>query len=101
MKNPLLISFSRWLGLALMTAFAGSAHAEPVVIAVDGNDIYIDLGARDGVGAGTELELLHEVVVRDPRSGTTLRDHFALGTLAVVKSGDKVSVARASEGLGK
>ncbi|MBA3394799.1 MAG: hypothetical protein H0T89_19285 [Deltaproteobacteria bacterium] len=105
MKNPLLLSFSRWLGrslgLALVTAFAGAAHAEPVVLAVDGNDIYIDLGARDGVGAGTELELLHEVVVRDPRSGTTLRDHFALGTLAVVKSGDKVSVARASEGLGK
>ena len=77
------------------------AVAEPVVIAVDGKDIYIDLGARDGVGAGSELELLHEVVVRDPRSGTTLRDRFALGTLAVVKSGDHLSVARADDELAK
>ena len=38
------------------------AQAEPVVLAVDGKDIYVDLGANDGVGAGSELELLHEVV---------------------------------------
>ena len=77
------------------------AHAEPVVVAVDGLDIYVDLGAKDGVGAGAELELLHEVVVRDPRTGTMLRDHFSLGTISVVKSGDKVSVARADDDLKK
>jgi hypothetical protein len=69
------------------------------VLAVDGADIYVDAGARDGVGAGSELELLHEVVVRDPRSGATLRDRFALGTLAVTRSGDRVSVARAGAEL--
>lgn len=77
------------------------AAAEPVVVAVDGADIYVDLGAKDGVGAGTELELLHEVIVRDPRTGTTLRDRFALGTLRVVKSGERLSVARADEVLQK
>jgi len=77
------------------------AAAEPIVVAVDGADIYVDLGAKDGVGAGAELELLHEVVVRDPRSGTTLRDHFSLGTISVVKSGEKVSVARADADLRK
>jgi len=77
------------------------AAAEPIVVAVDGADIYVDLGAKDGVGAGAELELLHEVVVRDPRSGTTLRDHFSLGTISVVKSGEKVSVARADDDLRK
>ena len=56
-------------------------RAEPVVLAVDGKDIYVDLGANDGVGAGSELELLHEVVARDPQTGATLRDRFALGTL--------------------
>jgi hypothetical protein len=77
------------------------AAAEPVVVAVDGADIYVDLGANDGVGAGAELELLHEVVVRDPRNGTTLRDRFALGTIRVVKSGEKLSIARADEVLKK
>lgn len=84
-----------------MLLVARVAAAEPVVLAVDGREIYVDLGAKDGVGAGAELELLHEVVVRDPRTGATLRDHFALGTLHVVKSGEHVSVARADDALKK
>lgn len=80
-------------------AVSAVASAEPTVLAVDGEDIYVDLGARDGVGAGTELELLHEVVAKDPRTGQTLRDRFALGTLAVVKSGERISVARGDRTL--
>jgi hypothetical protein len=68
---------------------------EPAVLAVDGDDIYVDLGANDGVGAGSELELQHEIAVKDPRTGATLRDRFALGTMIVAKSGDKISVAHA------
>lgn len=78
---------------------ATSAQAEPVVLAVDGKDIYVDLGAKDGVGAGSELELLHEVAARDPKSGTMLRDRFALGVITVVKSGNAVSVATADPAL--
>jgi hypothetical protein len=80
---------------------ASVAVADPVVLAVDGADIYVDLGAKDGVGAGAELELLHEVVVRDPATGATLRDHFPLGSLTVAKSGTKVSVAHADDELRK
>jgi len=87
--------------LAIMSIASSTAHAEPVVLAVEGKDIYVDLGAKDGVGAGSELELMHEVVARDPRSGSTLRDRFALGTITVVKSGAAVSVARADETLAK
>lgn len=85
----------------LVVLAASSASAEPVVVAIEGKDIYVDLGAKDGVGAGSELELLHEVVARDPRNGSTLRDRFALGTLTVVKSGNAVSVARADDALAK
>ena len=77
------------------------ASAEPVVLAVDGADIYVDLGAKDGVGAGTELALLHVVIAKDPRTGKTLEDSFSLGTLQVVKSGDKLSVAHADAALAK
>ncbi len=93
-----------WLSLSLLAIVlvtTGTAAADPVVLAIDGDSIYVDLGARDGVGAGTRLELLHEVTVRDPRSGQTLRDHFALGRLEVVKSGDKISVAHAGKKLAK
>jgi hypothetical protein len=89
------------IALLLVAALAGAAAAEPVVLAVDGKDIYIDLGAKDGVGAGSELALLHAIVARDPRSGNTLRDWFALGTLTVVKSGNSISVAVAEPDLAK
>ena len=80
------------------TAIADDDH---VVLAIDGKDIYVDLGAQDGVGAGSELELLHEIVVRDPKNGATLRDRFDLGTMTVVKSGAILSVARADDELAK
>ncbi|MBL9018834.1 MAG: hypothetical protein JNL83_31900 [Myxococcales bacterium] len=92
------------LGLVIVAlALAGTAHAD-VVLAVDKGevvDIYVDLGARDGVGAGTQLELLHEVVAKDPRTGATLKDSFSLGTLEVTKAGDRLCVARAEPELAK
>lgn len=94
MRKPFVIA-------ALLVASLGrSAHAD-IVLAVDGGDIYVDMGARDGVGAGTQLELMHKVVVKDPRSGKTLEDSFALGTLEVAKAGDKLCVAHADPELAK
>ncbi len=81
-----------FLIITLLTATAG---ADPTVLAVDGKDIYVELGAKDGVGTGSELELLHEIIAKDPTTGTTLHDQFALGTIIVAKSGDGVSVAHA------
>jgi hypothetical protein len=96
MKASLVITCTIVLG-----ALALPAYAEPVVLAVDGKDIYVDLGAKDGVGAGSELELLHEVNARDPRTGATLKDRFSLGTMTVAKSGASISVAHADEALAK
>lgn len=89
-----------WI-ILIACSIARLAAAEPVVLAVDGPDVYVDLGAQDGVGTGAALELLHEVVAQDPRSGATLRDYFALGTITVVKSGDRLSIARAPAALAK
>jgi len=87
--------------VALVGWTAREAAADPVVLAVDKNVIYVEVGARDGVGAGTELELLHEVTVKDPRTGQVLRDRFALGTLTVIKSGDRISIARTDAALAR
>lgn len=89
------------LACAIAIAAPLSAAAEPVVLAVDKGSIYVELGARDGVGAGTELELLHEVVAKDPRTGQTLRDHFSLGTMTVLRSGDKISIASTDPDLAR
>lgn len=89
------------LATSAVVLTARLAAAEPTVIAVQGDDIYVELGARDGVGAGAELELLHEVVATDPSTGVKLKDRFAIGTLAVVKSGERISVARAEPDLAR
>lgn len=91
----------RILVISVVLLGAKVAAAEPVVLAVSGQDIYVDLGAKDGVGAGSELELLHEIVAKDPRNGATLRDRFALGTITVAKSGNAVSIAHADPDLAK
>jgi len=91
----------RTLLIVLLLAAPAYADSEPVVLAVDGKDIYINLGAKDGIGAGAQLELLHEVVATDPTTGKALHDRFALGTLAVARSGDGASLAHADEELAK
>jgi hypothetical protein len=72
-----------------------AADDRPVVLAVDGADVYVDLGGLDGVTAGAELELLHMVVAKDPTTGASLRDEFSLGTMTVERAGDHVALARA------
>ncbi|HUQ07511.1 MAG TPA: hypothetical protein VM261_33690, partial [Kofleriaceae bacterium] len=87
------------ISVVAVATLATVAVAEPLVLQLDKGLVYVDLGSRDGVGAGTELELVREVVATDPVSKTVLRDKFALGTLTVVKAGEKVCQARPSEDL--
>lgn len=94
MEKPFVIA-------ALLVLSLGRTASADIVLAVDKDDIYVDMGARDGVGAGTQLELLHEVVAKDPRTGATLKDSFSLGTLEVEKAGDKLCVAKADPELAK
>ena len=96
MKRFTTITFAT---VAAAAALVAVAAAEPVVLQLDKGLVYIDLGSRDGVGADTELELVREVVVTDPVSRSVLRDKFALGTLTVVKAGERVCQARPSEDL--
>jgi hypothetical protein len=82
-------------------AAAPAARADGTVLAVDGEEVVIDLGAADGAGAGSVIDLQHEIVVRDPVSKEVLRDRFTIGQLTVVRSGERVSVARPDAGLAK
>lgn len=87
--------------LLIVCLLSATAAADPVVLAVDGTNIYVDVGAKDGVGAGSRLELLHEITAKDPRTGAVLRDHFALGQLVVERAGDAIAIAHADADLAK
>lgn len=88
-----------FVGAAVAIAAPALARGEPVVLAVEGDLVYIDLGAEQGVGAGDTLALEREIVARDPASGATLRDRFTLGELTVVRAGAKVCEARVDAAL--
>ncbi len=92
MRTPAITS----LVLLLSLAAAASARADSAVLKIEGDDIYVDIGARDGAGAGAVLDLMNVVVVKDPVTHQVLKDRFAIGQLTVTRSGDKVSVARAT-----
>ena len=89
------------LTLLCLSLPAARARADGAVLQIEGEDIYVDIGARDGAGAGAVLDLMNVVVVKDPVTRQVLRDRFAIGQLTVVRSGDQVSVARAPAGLKK
>ncbi|HUS66976.1 MAG TPA: hypothetical protein VMZ28_20705, partial [Kofleriaceae bacterium] len=57
--------------------------------------------AAEGAGAGSVIDLRHEVIVRDPITKEVLRDQFTIGQLTVQRSGDHVSVAHAPAELAK
>lgn len=94
MRMPTLTALVAFVALLA----AGTAAAEPVVLAIDRGEIYVALGAEDGVGPGSRLELLREIVAKDPRDGTVLRERFAVGTLIVIKSGAHISLVRRDDG---
>jgi hypothetical protein len=94
MRTAIIVTF-------ILAAASATARADGVVLKIEGEDIYVDLGAADGAGAGALLDLMNVVVVKDPVSKQVLRDRFAIGQLTVVRSGDKVSVVRAPDPLKK
>ncbi len=93
MNLPILV------GLAVAAVAPAVATGDPVVLSVDGDRVYVDLGAEHGVGAGARLELWREIVARDPSTGATLRDRFAFGELTVQRAGAKVCEARVGDEL--
>ncbi|MCE9580599.1 MAG: hypothetical protein K8W52_46190, partial [Deltaproteobacteria bacterium] len=102
MTKPSLPRARRLAGAILALALAVPAIAAadpPTVVALDGKDALVDIGGQDGVVAGAELTLLREVVAKDPVSGQTLHDRFAVGTLEVLRVGDHVALARPTADL--
>jgi hypothetical protein len=65
------------------------------IVSIDGQDVFIDLGAAD-LRAEQTLTVYRSIVVRHPLTRAALRDRFAIGRLVVRQAGERLSLAQAS-----
>jgi hypothetical protein len=74
-------------------ADAGAGNPRVSIVHIDGEDIVIDAGA-DSVSHVARLTVYRTLEVRHPITRKLLRDRFAIGTLSVVQTGARLSIAR-------
>ncbi|MBI2389081.1 MAG: hypothetical protein HYV09_05635 [Deltaproteobacteria bacterium] len=65
-----------------------------VVLALDGGEVVIDLGKKQGVSDGDTLELWRPLKLKHPVTGKLVVDRFKIGALKVVQARDVLSLAR-------
>jgi hypothetical protein len=89
-----------WLGVASVVAQAPAPPAEApeaasataTVVALDGDQLVLDLG-KSALAPGALLRLYRTIEVKHPVTGKPLRDRFPNGTARVVQTGDALSLA--------
>ncbi|MCU0655149.1 MAG: hypothetical protein MUF64_07630 [Polyangiaceae bacterium] len=86
-------SLSTWIPRRLLAPLAAtaalcapaSARAEPsiegVIVALDGEDLVLDLGSLRGASEGAVVELWRPLTLRHPLTRKPLSDRFRIGTL--------------------
>lgn len=91
------------VGLALLsTCPMALSQAKPAgevratVVALDGEDLVIDIGAGQGAVEGALVEIWRPVKLRHPVSGKILEDRFRIGTLQLGQVRTALSLAQPS-----
>lgn len=96
LKATLLCALS---ALGAMLATGSDAHADNVVLDIQEQDIYIDMGHDQGVVVGSTLTLEHVISAVHPITKESVRDTFPLGPMQVVNAGPTTCIARVDEQL--
>lgn len=65
-----------------------------VVLTLDGGDVIVDLGAKQGISDGDMLELWRPLKVKHPVTGKLVTDRFRTGSLKVTQAREVMSLAR-------
>ncbi len=84
------------IALALL-AMAPNAEAQDVegnVLALQGDDVVVDLGANRGVAVGDIVEVWRPLRLRHPVTGATIVDRFRIARLKIVQVRPAVAIAR-------
>lgn len=88
--------------LALLLA-ARSLHADVIqrgyVVWIEADEVYVDIGAVTGVAVGDPMRVARPISLRHPVSGKRVTDELPVGTLAVARVGDAMSMAPLAPGL--
>ncbi len=66
---------------------------DAMVVQIDGEDVYLDVG-RGAVVAGATFEVLRPIETRHPVTHAVLRDRFPIAQLVIVEVGESLSIAR-------
>lgn len=98
-RPPLLGSVAAAL---LVLALAAPLSAQPTsagevsgtVLALDGGELVLDVGAAQGLATGATVELWRPLELKHPVTGKTVRDRFRIGTLELVQVRQVMSLAR-------
>jgi hypothetical protein len=95
--RTLLSATLRVFSVACLVSWGGLAHAaDGTILRIEGPDLYVDIGVATGLRAGDSVALYRIVSLRDPTSGKTLSDRFAVGDGQVVEAGAGLSRLRAA-----
>ena len=102
------VALAGLFGLALLgVSAAAGAQTKPAgevratVLALDGEDLVIDIGAGQGAAEGALVELWRPVKLKHPVTGRLLEDRFRIGTLQLGQVRPTLSMARASGELSR
>src|SRR5690349_14354705 len=83
--------------LIAIVALAGSARADSImrgtVVAVDHQEIYVNLGRGKGVDDGVQLRLKRPISLRHPTTRAKVDDWIPLGAATITSAGDQMSRA--------
>jgi len=81
------------LSLPAFGARAQESETTANVVALDANDVVVDLPLSKGASPGVEIELWRPLKLKHPVTGKVLMDRFRIGTLRVTQAGPTLSLA--------
>jgi hypothetical protein len=80
---------------------AARGDVEGTVVAIQGDDLVLDLGADRGASDGASVEIWRPLQLKHPVTGKVLTDRFRIGTLELTQVRPTLSLARASGALSR
>jgi hypothetical protein len=101
------LAVTRPLATALAVALAALAPAaaradvveQGAIVKVEAREIYVNLGARDGIEEGARLRIKRPIELRHPATRERVRDWLPIGAAEVTSAGDQLSMAILDEDL--
>jgi hypothetical protein len=79
----------------------GAVEVEGAVLAIQGEDLVLDLGSSRGAADGMSVEIWRPLKLKHPVTGKVLTDRFRIGTLDLVQVRGTMSLGRAAGALAR